>query len=67
MKQIIRIDKNKFITLDSYGESNETRLGTFLMALLVVAIAAMTACAMFGIDITAPPLTPSPSGEQIRP
>jgi hypothetical protein len=52
MKQIISLGSNRYIHLDSYGEYNETPLAKFVMTTLVLAIAAITAGAMAGIDIT---------------
>jgi hypothetical protein len=52
MKQIIRFGSNRYIHLDSYGEYKETPLSKFVMTTLVLAIAAITAGAMVGIDIT---------------
>jgi hypothetical protein len=52
MKQIIRLGSNRYIHLDSYGEYKETPLAKFVMTTLVLAIAAITAGAMVGIDIT---------------
>jgi len=52
MKQIIRLGSNRYIHLDSYGEYKETPLSKFVMTTLVLAIAAITAGAMVGIDIT---------------
>jgi len=53
MKRIYSIGKNKYVHMDSYPENHETHPVTnFLMALFVIAIAAMTAGAIVGIDIT---------------
>jgi len=52
MKQIIRLGINRYIHLDTYGEYKATILSKFVMATLVLAIAAITAGAMVGIDIT---------------
>ena len=52
MKRIIYLGGNKFVHLDSYNASNETRIVNVLSTLFVIAIAAMTAGAMLGVDIT---------------
>ena len=59
MKQIIRLGNNRYIHLDSYGEHSKLSLYNvdaehfkFVMTILVLAIAAITAGAMVGIDIT---------------
>jgi hypothetical protein len=52
MKQIICFGNKRYIHLDSYGEYKDTTLSKFVMTTLVLAIAAITAGAMVGIDIT---------------
>ena len=52
MKTIYSMGKGKYITLDSYGESRETRRFNILCTLFVIAITVMTAGAMVGVDIT---------------
>ena len=52
MKQIIRLGSNRYIHLDSYGEYRKSPLPNLVITILVLAIAALTAGAMVGIDIT---------------
>ena len=52
MRHTTRLGRNRYIRLDSYGESRETRRFNILCTLFVIAIACMTAGAMVGIDIT---------------
>jgi beta-lactamase regulating signal transducer with metallopeptidase domain len=52
MKHTTKLGPNRYIRLDSYGESNETRRFNFFCALFVIAITVMTAGAMVGVDIT---------------
>jgi len=52
MKQIIRLGSNRYIHLDTYGEYKATTLSKIVMATYVLVIAAITAGAMVGIDIT---------------
>ena len=52
MQHTTRLGPNRFIRLDSYGESRETRRTNFICTLVVIAIACMTASAMVGVDIT---------------
>lgn len=59
--------KGKYIHLDSYGEFYETRRSNWMVAAFALVIAALTAGAMLGVDITAPTSTPSPSPAQLRP
>jgi hypothetical protein len=51
MKQITKLGNNRYIHLDSYGEYRSS-ISKLLMATFVIAIAAITAGAMVGIDIT---------------
>lgn len=64
MKQVIRIGNRRYIHLDSYGEYKETPLSKFVMTTLVLAIAAITAGAMVGIDITS--TNPTPTQHQTK-
>ena len=59
--------KGKYVTLDSYGKSHETRRSNLLVTIFMFVIVAMTAGAMLGIDITAFPPAPSPSPAQLKP
>lgn len=55
MKRIHSIGNNKYVHLDSYPETHKTGPVTnFLMSLCVIGIAAMTAGAFLGVDITSP-------------
>lgn len=57
MKQIYRFGDKGYIHMDSYPENHETHpvnFKTFLLSLVVAAIASMTAAAMVGVDITDP-------------
>lgn len=54
MKQIISLGNGKFIHLDSYGESRETRRSQLMVAAFAILIAAFTVGAALGIDITSP-------------
>jgi hypothetical protein len=57
MKQIIPLGKGKFVTIDSYGESRETRRGSITVAAFAMILSALTVGAMLGIDITSPNTT----------
>ena len=55
MKHTVRLGKNQYINLDSYGESNKTRrINNLMVAFLAVLISVVTVPAMLGIDITSP-------------
>lgn len=58
MKQIIPLGKGKFVHLDSYGESHETRRGDIMVAAFAIIITTITVGAALGIDITSPNSTP---------
>jgi hypothetical protein len=52
MKQIVHLGPGRFVHLDSYYASHETRLGKICVAALSIIIAGLTAGAVVGIDIT---------------
>ena len=52
MKRITKLGSNRYIHLDTYGEYRESPLSKLVMTTFVIAIAAITAGAMVGIDIT---------------
>jgi hypothetical protein len=52
MKHTTKLGPNHYIQLDSYGDKPMSRLSKFLCTTLVLFIAATTAGAMVGIDIT---------------
>jgi hypothetical protein len=59
MKQIIHLGNNRYIHLDSYGEYQRITSIQLVMTTFVLAIAAITAGAMVGIDITNIKTTPT--------
>ena len=52
MKTIYSMGQGKYITLDSYGESHETRRWSIAIATFSVIIATITATALVGVDMT---------------
>jgi len=44
--------KGKYVTLDSYPETHETRGGNIFVVLLSLALATITATSLLGVDIT---------------
>lgn len=66
MKTIYSMGKGKYVTLDSYGVSHETRRGSIAVAIFSTIIAAITVSALVGIDITNPS-TPNQHVIQSRP
>ena len=52
MKHTVRLDKNRYVHLDSYGSQHETPVANFFVGIFATAIAVMTICAAVGIDIT---------------
>ena len=66
MKHTVRLAKNQYIRLDSYGESTKTRRTTNLMiAFFALLISTVTIPALLGIDITSP--TPQNHADTHRP
>ena len=51
MKHVVRLGNKHFVTLDSYASHRKTRLGDITVAVLVIAMSAITAGAAAGIDI----------------
>ena len=64
MKRITKLGSNRYIHLDTYGEYRESPLSKFVMTTFVLAIAAITAGAMVGIDITN--IKPTPTQHQSK-
>ena len=60
MKHTVRLSPGRFVHLDSYYVSHETRLSKICVAALTLTIAALTAGAVVGMDITNP--TPTQHG-----
>ncbi|NBX50041.1 hypothetical protein EBT25_08885 [bacterium] len=56
--------KGKYIHLDSYGESHETRRWSLAIAIFSLIIATITATALVGVDMTQ--LNPQPIQGQIN-
>jgi hypothetical protein len=54
MKHTVRLEPGRFIHLDSYYASHETRLSKICVVALTLTIAALTAGAVIGMDITNP-------------
>ncbi len=55
MKRLYSMGRGKYIHMDSYPESHETRPVTkFLMTLFVLGVAITTAGGILGIDVTSP-------------
>lgn len=60
MKTIYRIGKG-YVHMDSYGETHETRLGSFAIALLSLALATISGMALLGVDPTN--INPQPNSD----
>ena len=54
--------KGKYITLDSYGETHETRHWSIAIALLALLLAAISGMALVGVDPTK--INPQPTQAQ---
>lgn len=52
MKTIYSMGKGKYVTLDSYPETHETRGGNIFVVLLSLLIATISAMALVGVDPT---------------
>ena len=61
MKQIIKLDRGKYVHLDSYGEIRKSHpLESFIVGFMVTAMAAIAVGALFGNDITKMPNLSAP-------
>ena len=68
MKTIYSMGKGKYIILDSYGESHETRPWSIAIALLALLLAAISGMALVGVDPTNinPQTNPQQNNEALR-
>jgi hypothetical protein len=62
MKRIYSMGRGKYITMDSYGETRETRRWSIAIALFSTIIATITASSLLGVDMTQ--LNPQPIQEK---
>ena len=67
MKHIFKLDKGKYIHLDSYGEPKELSLGTAFTWCIVIGIATITTGAILGTDVTKRIQTPTQPGQPLKP
>ena len=67
MKQIIKLDKGKYIQLDSYGERSAHPLEPFIVGFFVTAIATITVGAVLGTDVTKLIQMPNHSTQPMKP
>jgi len=67
VKQIIKLDKGKYIQLDSYGERHAHPLEPFIVGFFVTAIAAITVGAVLGTDVTKLIQMPTQSTQPLKP
>jgi hypothetical protein len=67
MKQIVKLDKGKYVHLDSYDEPRAYHLETFFAFCIVLGIATITAGALFGTDVTKLIKMPSHSTQPLKP
>lgn len=63
MKTIYSMGKGKYVILDSYGESTETRLGSIAIALLALLLATISGMALLGVD----PTNINPQSTKVQP
>ena len=67
VKQIIKLDKGKYIHLDSYGKCKELSLGTAFAWCIAISIATITTGAMLGTDVTKLIQMPNHSTQPLKP
>ena len=67
VKQIIKLRKDKYIQLDSYGERHAHPLESFIVGFFVIAIATITVGAVLGTDVTKLIQMPNHSTQPLKP
>jgi len=67
VKQIIKLDKDKYIHFDSYGKYKELSLGTAFAWCIAIGIATITTGAMLGTDVTKLIQMPNHSTQPLKP
>lgn len=67
MKHIVKLDKGKYLHLDSYGERKELSLGTAFAWCIAIGIATITTGAMLGTDVTKLIQMPNHSTQPLKP
>jgi hypothetical protein len=67
VKHVVKLDKGKYIHLDSYGERKELSLGNAFVCCILIGIATITVGAMLGIDVTKLIQMPSHSTQPTQP
>jgi hypothetical protein len=67
VKQIIKLDKGKYVHLDSYGEHKESSLGMVFVWCMLIGIATITVTSMLGTDVTKLIQMPSQPTQPLKP
>jgi hypothetical protein len=67
MKHIVKLDRGKYIQLDSYGERKELSLGNAFVWCMLIGIATITTGAMLGTDVTKLIQMPNHSTQPLKP
>jgi hypothetical protein len=67
VKQIIKLDKGKYVHLDSYCEPKESSLGTAFVWCILIGIATITTGAMLGTDVTKVIQMPTQPTQPLKP
>lgn len=52
MKHIVKLDRDKYVHLDSYGEPPAKYIESFLVVCMVLGMSIITVGAMLGTDVT---------------
>jgi hypothetical protein len=67
MKQIIKLDRGKYVHLDSYGEPPVKYMEAFLVTCMVLGMSIITIGAMLGTDVTKLIQMPTQPAQPLKP
>ena len=67
MKHIVKLDRGKYVHLDSYGEPPAKYMEAFLVTCMVLGMSIITVGAMLGTDVTKLIQMPNHSTQPLKP
>ena len=67
MKHVVKLDRGKYVHLDSYGEPPAKYIEAFFVTCMVLGMSIITVGAMFGTDVTKHIQMPNHSTQPLKP
>ena len=67
MKHIFKLDRGKYVHLDSYGKPKELPLGAAFIWCIVFGISLITISSLLGTDVTKPTQIPTQPTQPLKP